>query len=95
MGHPILFLVQSFESNSKCIRILLYVSSVLMYSGLIYSNKPVNAENVDRFWCVLDGNQEMPPVSVETKKLPQGEIKGDEFIPIDRIIPDISDFQWN
>jgi hypothetical protein len=62
---------------------LLYVSSVLMYSGLIYSNKPVNAENVDRFWCVLDGNQEMPPVSVEIKELPQGEIKGDVFIPID------------
>jgi hypothetical protein len=54
-----------------------------MYSGLIYFNKPVNSENVDRFWCVLDGNQEMPPVSVETKELPQGEIKEDEFIPID------------
>jgi hypothetical protein len=43
---------------------------------------------------VLDGNQEMPPVSVETEELPQGEIKGDEFIPIDRIFPDISDFRW-
>jgi hypothetical protein len=42
-----------------------------------------------------DGNQEMPPVSVETKELPQGEIKGDEFIPIDRIFPDISDFRWD
>ncbi len=177
-----------------------------MFSGLIYSNKSVNAENVDRFWCVLDGNQQMPPintyahgfvglkftedssklvyninvndidnmtgayiykggnnnqngtmildlleeakeeknddinivrenrddiegtvavggvtsddlqgqlkgksladlrklmmdggiyVSIETKEFPQGEIKGDEFIPIDRIFPDISDFQWN
>jgi hypothetical protein len=177
-----------------------------MFCGLIYSNKSVSAENVDRFWCVLDGNQQMPPnitsahgfiglkftedssklvfninvndidnitgiyiysggsnnqngslildlleeakelknddinimkvnrddiegtvavggitsddlqgelkgktledlrnlmmdgtvyVDVQTKEFPHGEIKGDEFIPIDRIFPDISDFDWS
>ena len=34
-------------------------------------------------------------VAVQTKEFPLGEIKGDEFIPIDRIFPDISDFKWN
>lgn len=34
-------------------------------------------------------------VSVQTKEFPLGEIRGEEFIPIDRIFPDISDFQWD
>jgi hypothetical protein len=34
-------------------------------------------------------------VDVQTKEFPHGEIKGDEFIPIDRIFPDISDFDWS
>lgn len=190
----------------KTLVFLLYVTSILMFCGLIYSNKSVSAENVDRFWCVLDGNQQMPPnitsahgfiglkftedssklvfninvndidnitgiyiysggsnnqngslildlleeakelknddinimkvnrddiegtvavggitsddlqgelkgktledlrnlmmdgtvyVDVQTKEFPHGEIKGDEFIPIDRIFPDISDFDWS
>jgi CHRD domain len=190
----------------KTLVFLLYVTSILMFCGLFYSNKSVSAENVDRFWCVLDGNQQMPPnitsahgfiglkftedssklvfninvndidnitgiyiysggsnnqngslildlleeakelknddinimkvnrddiegtvavggitsddlqgelkgktledlrnlmmdgavyVDVQTKEFPHGEIKGDEFIPIDRIFPDISDFDWS
>jgi hypothetical protein len=34
-------------------------------------------------------------VSVQTNDFPLGEIRGEEFIAIDRIFPDISDFQWN
>ena len=34
-------------------------------------------------------------VEVQTKKFPLGEIRGDEFVPIDRIFPDITDFQWH
>ena len=34
-------------------------------------------------------------VEVQTKKFPLGEIRGDEFVPIDRIFPDITDFQWD
>lgn len=190
----------------KTLVFLLYITSILMFCGLIYSNKSVSAVTVDRFWCVLDGNQQMPPnitsahgfiglkftedssklvfninvndidnitgiyiysggsnnqngslildlleeakelknddinimkenrddvegtvavggitsddlqgelkgktledlrnlmmdravyVDVQTKEFPHGEIKGDEFIPIDRIFPDISDFDWS
>jgi hypothetical protein len=190
----------------KNLLFLLYLTSILMVSGSIFSTKPVNAEPVDRFWCVLDGNQQLPPnitsahgfiglkftedssklvyninvndidnitgvylysggnnnqngslildlleeakevrsdninimkvsqydvegtvavggvtaddlqgklkgkslkelrnlimgggvyVDVQTKEFPHGEIKGDEFIPIDRVFPDISDFHWN
>ena len=39
---------------------VLCVISILMFCGFTY-DKPVRAENVDRFWCVLDGNQKMPP----------------------------------
>ena len=187
---------------------LLYVISFLMLYGLIFLNNSVNAELVDRFWCVLDGDQQAPPnntfghgfvglkftedssklvynvnvndidnitgiyvysggnntqnvtmlldlleeakelkvkgddinmnnvspyqvegtvavggvtshdlqgelegktladlnklmldgrvyVEVQTKDFPLGEIRGDEFIPIDRIFPDISDFRWD
>lgn len=186
---------------------LLYVISFLMLYGLIFLNNSVNAE-LDRFWCVLDGDQQAPPnntfghgfvglkftedssklvynvnvndidnitgiyvyssgnktqnvtmlldlleeakelkvkgddinmtnvspykvegtvavggmtshdlqgelegktladlkklmldgrvyVEVQTKDFPLGEIRGDEFVPIDRIFPDISDFQWD
>lgn len=34
-------------------------------------------------------------VTVQTKDFPLGEITGDEFVPIDRFFPDISDFDWN
>jgi hypothetical protein len=34
-------------------------------------------------------------VVVETKNFPLGEIRGSEFVPIDRIFPDISDFHWD
>ena len=33
-------------------------------------------------------------VSIETKEFPNGEIRGDEFIPVDRVFPDVSDVQW-
>jgi len=192
----------------KNLPFLLCVSSFLMLFGLVYSNTTVYAENVDRFWGVLDGSREVPPnntfghgfvglkftedssklvynvnvndidnitgvylysagnktqnvsmildlleegkelkvkgddinmtnvnpyqeegtvavggvtsddlqgelkgksladlrklmmnggvyVAVLTKDFPHGEIRGDEFVAIDRIFPDISDFQWN
>lgn len=34
-------------------------------------------------------------VTVRTEDFPHGEIRGDSFIPIDRVFPDISDFRWN
>ena len=34
-------------------------------------------------------------VTVQTNDFPLGEITGDEFVPIDRFSPDISDFDWN
>ena len=34
-------------------------------------------------------------VTVHTEDFPNGEIRGDSFIPIDRVFPDISDFSWN
>ncbi|HET6727638.1 MAG TPA: hypothetical protein VFH19_06370 [Nitrososphaeraceae archaeon] len=34
-------------------------------------------------------------VELQTKDFPLGEIRGDEFILIDRIFPDISDFRWD
>lgn len=34
-------------------------------------------------------------VTVQTKDFPLGEITGDEFVPIDRFFPDISDFDWS
>jgi hypothetical protein len=34
-------------------------------------------------------------VMVQTNDFPLGEITGDEFVPIDRFFPDISDFDWN
>ena len=34
-------------------------------------------------------------VTVHTEDFPHGEIRGDSFIPIDRVFPDISDFRWN
>lgn len=34
-------------------------------------------------------------VSILTKDFPHGQIRGNEFIPIDRALPDISDFHWN
>ena len=34
-------------------------------------------------------------VTVQTKDYPLGEIAGNEFVPIDRFFPDISDFDWN
>lgn len=34
-------------------------------------------------------------VMVQTKDFPLGEITGNEFVPIDRFFPDISDFDWN
>jgi hypothetical protein len=34
-------------------------------------------------------------VTVQTNDFPLGEITGDEFVPIDRFFPDISDFDWN
>ncbi|TLX90136.1 MAG: CHRD domain-containing protein [Thaumarchaeota archaeon] len=190
------------------ISFLLYMNCILILCGLMCSNTRVNAVQVDRFWSVLDGNQEIPPnrtyahgfiglkftedssklvynvnvndidnitgiylystrsnphyasmvldllkeakevkvksnninvtkvnqydvegtvaiggvtsgdlqgelkgnslkdlrklmmdggvyVSVQTKEFPLGEIRGEEFIPIDRIFPDISDFQWD
>ena len=43
--------------------ILLVVSAVLL-SQLINSNPPVNAaENLDRFWSILSGDQQLPPVT--------------------------------
>ena len=33
-------------------------------------------------------------VTILTKDYPHGEIRGNEFIPIDRALPDISDFHW-
>ena len=193
----------------KTLLFLLMVILLVMLSGFAYSNSMVNAEQVDRFWCVLDGRQQVPPnttyahgfiglkftedlkrlvyninlndihnltgiylyssknnmhaanmildlfeqekevklksnadvrmpkvnqsdvegtvaiggvtsqdlrgelkgkslqdlknlmmsggvhVTVQTKDFPLGEIRGNEFIPIDRIFPDIADFQWN
>jgi hypothetical protein len=34
-------------------------------------------------------------VTVHTEDFPHGEIRGDSFIPIDRVFPNISDFRWN
>ena len=34
-------------------------------------------------------------VTVHTEDFPHGEIRGDSFIPIDRVFPDTSDFRWN
>jgi hypothetical protein len=34
-------------------------------------------------------------VIIVTKEFPQGEIYGNEFVPIKRFFPDMSDFQWN
>lgn len=33
--------------------------------------------------------------NIETKEFPSGEIRGDGFVPIDRIFPDFNDFKWN
>jgi hypothetical protein len=33
--------------------------------------------------------------NIETKEFPSGEIRGDAFVPIDRIFPDFNDFKWN
>jgi CHRD domain-containing protein len=33
--------------------------------------------------------------NIETKEFPSGEIRGDAFVPIDRIFPDFNDFEWN
>jgi len=192
----------------KSVLFLLYVSSFLILYGLIFFSNSVNAELVNRFWCVLDGDQQVPPnnthghgfvglkftkdarqlvyninvndidnitginiysygnntqnmsmlldllkeakelkvkgddinitnvspykekgtvavggvtsddlqgelkgksladlvelmkdggayVEVQTIEFPLGEIRGDEFVPIDRIFPDITDFQWD
>jgi hypothetical protein len=45
----------------KSILLLLYASFILMLSGFIPFNNSVNAELEDRLWCVLDGNQQVPP----------------------------------
>jgi len=47
---------------------------------------------VDLQKLMLDGKLY---VTVQTKDFPLGEITGDEFVPIDRFFPDISDFDWN
>jgi CHRD domain len=39
--------------------------------------------------------EEQVYVSILTKAYPHGEIRGNEFIPIDRALPDISDFHWD
>jgi len=43
---------------------ILLVVSVVLLSQLINSNPPVNAaENLDRFWSILTGDQQLPPVT--------------------------------
>jgi hypothetical protein len=42
---------------------VLIVSSILILSGLVYSNTIVNALQVDRYWSVLEGNQITPPAN--------------------------------
>jgi hypothetical protein len=39
--------------------------------------------------------EEQVYVSILTKAYPHGEIRGNEFIPIDRALPDMSDFLWD
>jgi len=34
-------------------------------------------------------------VVIVTKEFPKGEIYGNEFVPIKRFFPDMSDFQWD
>jgi CHRD domain-containing protein len=34
-------------------------------------------------------------IEIDTKKFPSGEIRGDTFVPIDRLFPDFADFKWN
>jgi CHRD domain-containing protein len=45
----------------RSILFLLIVICILIFSGLIYSNTPVKALQVDRYWSVLEGNQLTPP----------------------------------
>jgi hypothetical protein len=33
-------------------------------------------------------------VDINTKKFPNGEIRGYRFIGIDRVFPDFTDFKW-
>lgn len=40
---------------------LLTVASIALLSELIYANPVVFAENVGRYWTVLDGDQQIPP----------------------------------
>ena len=47
----------------KSILFLLMVICILMLSGLIYSNTTASAVQVDRYWSVLEGDQQIPPTT--------------------------------
>jgi len=46
---------------------LLIVSAFVPLSQLMYSNPMVYAENLDRFWTVLTGDQQIPPVPTDAR----------------------------
>ena len=45
----------------KILLFLLMVICILILYGLIFFSNSANAELVNRFWCVLDGDQQVPP----------------------------------
>ena len=47
---------------------LLIVSSIILLSQSIYSNQIVYAaENLDRYWSVLTGDQQIPPANTDAR----------------------------
>ncbi len=58
------YMKQSKKLLMRSLQYLLIVASTVSFSQLIYSNPTLSAaENLDRYWSVLTGNQQIPPVN--------------------------------
>ena len=60
------YIIDCKKFQMRSLLCLLLVVSVVLLSQLINSNPPVNAaENLDRFWSILTGDQQLPHVTTD------------------------------
>ena len=60
------YIIDCKKFHMRSLLCLLLVVSVVLLSQLINSNPPVNAaEYLDRFWSILTGDQQLPPVTTD------------------------------